>query len=51
MSQEDFIFTAIDIISARDIQDEDLADAINDHARLMACVNPDELWEDKLDVH
>jgi len=35
VSQEDCISTAIDIISVWNIQDEDLADAINDHVRLM----------------
>jgi hypothetical protein len=51
MSKNDCISTAIDIVSAWNIQDEDLAEAINDQARLMACVNPDELWEDKPDIH
>ena len=51
MKQQDCISTAIDVIFASNIPDEYLVDAINDQARQMAMVNPDELWEDHLDTH
>jgi hypothetical protein len=45
MNYENYILDAIEIVSAWDLPDEDLADAVNDQARIMAGVNPDELWE------
>ena len=39
---EDYILDALDMVSARDIPDEDFAQAVNDQAKLMACMNPDE---------
>jgi len=44
MTQENYILDALEIVSAWDIPDEDLADAVNAQVRLMAGVNPDELW-------
>ena len=44
MHTEDYIPEAIEMVSARDIPDEELSDAINDQARLMAGINPDETW-------
>ena len=41
---EDYIPEALDMVSAWDIPDEELADAVNDQARLMAGVTPDETW-------
>jgi hypothetical protein len=41
---EDYIPEALEIVSARDIPDEELADAINAQARLMAGIHPDEPW-------
>ena len=41
----DYIFDALEIVSARDIPDEDLADAVNAQARLMAGMNTDEFLE------
>jgi len=39
----DYIFDALEIVSAWDIPDEDLADAVNAQARLMAGIQPDDL--------
>ena len=46
MHIEDYIPEAIEMVSAWDIPDEELADAINAQARLMAGVHPDEPWPD-----
>ena len=45
---EDYIFDALDMVSTRDIPDEDFAQAVNDEAKLMACMNPDEINSDVL---
>jgi len=42
----DYILNALDMVSAWDLPDEDLADAVNAQARLMAGLDPDEYWED-----
>ena len=42
---EDYIVDALEIVSAWDLPDEDLADAVNAQARLMAGIHPDEYWE------
>ena len=42
---EDYILDALELVSAWDIPDEDLADAVNAQARLMAGTRPDEFWE------
>jgi hypothetical protein len=41
---EDYIHEALETVSAWDIPDEELADAINAQARLMTGVQPDETW-------
>ena len=46
MNYENQILDALMIVSAWDLPDEDLADAVNDQARLMAGITPDEYWED-----
>ena len=51
MNQLDYIVEALDIVSAWNIPDEQLTQAVKDWACLMARVNPDELWEDRPDVH
>ena len=51
MNQENYILDALEIVSAWDLPDEDLADAINDQARLMAGVSPDELLEVQSEIH
>ena len=43
---EDYIVEALELVSAWDIPEEDLADAVNAQARLMAGVHSDEFWED-----
>jgi hypothetical protein len=50
MNQNDYIIEALNIISARNIPDEDLADAINEQARLMAGVDLDEYLETLIDI-
>ena len=45
MNIENYILDAIEIVSAWDLPEEELADAVNDQARLMAGANPDDLWE------
>jgi hypothetical protein len=45
MNQQDYILDALEIVSAWDLPENQLADAVNDQARLMAGINPDELME------
>ena len=45
MHTEDYIFDALEIVSARDIPDEDFSVAVNAQARLMAGIQPDEFLE------
>jgi hypothetical protein len=49
MNQENYILDAVEIVSAWDLSDEGFAQAVNDQARLMAGVNPDELWETQVE--
>jgi hypothetical protein len=42
---EDYILDALVLVSAWNLPEEDLADAVNDQARLMAGIHPDEFWE------
>ena len=51
MTFENQILDALMIVSAWDIPDEVFADAVGAHAMLMAGVNPDDLVEDRPDVH
>jgi len=46
MHYRDCLSDALDLVSAWDIPDEDFARAVNDQARLMAGVRPDEYQED-----
>ena len=41
----DYILDALEMVSAWNIPDGDLADAVNAQARLMAGINPDDFWE------
>ena len=43
---EDYIHEALGLVSAWDIPDEDFAQTVNDQARLMAGIHPNDLWED-----
>ena len=41
---EDYVTEAIEMVSAWDIPNEEFADTVNDQARLMAGIQPDEPW-------
>ena len=41
----DYILDALEMVSAWDLPEEDLADAVNAQARLMAGIHSDEFWE------
>jgi hypothetical protein len=45
MHTEDYILDALEMVSVRDIPDDDLAVAVNAQARLMAGIHPDDFWE------
>ena len=51
MNQEHYISTAIDLFLAWNVPDEDFAHAVNDQARLMAGIDPDDLWEAHSEIH
>ena len=51
MSYENQILDALMIVSAWDLPEEELADAINDQAMLMAGVNPDDIPARLPDTH
>jgi len=46
MSQliEEYLLDAVATVSAWDLDDDQIADAVNMQARLMAGVNPDDVW-------
>ena len=48
---QDLILNALEIVSAWDITDEDFAQAVNDQAKLMAGVPPEELLEAHSETH
>jgi hypothetical protein len=50
MSYENQILDALMIVSAWDIPDEDLADAISEQARLMAGVDHDDYLDNLIDI-
>ena len=50
MNFENQILDALMIVSAWDLPEEDLADAVNDQARLMAGDNHDEFLESLIDI-
>jgi hypothetical protein len=45
MHTEDCILDALEIVSAWALPDEELADAVNAQARLMAGIDPEDQWE------
>ncbi|MEN8108480.1 MAG: hypothetical protein ABFS22_10795 [Pseudomonadota bacterium] len=51
MHIEDYISDALEIVGAWDIPDEDFASTVNDQARLMSGINPDELWKAYPETH
>ena len=50
MNYENQILDALMIVSAWDLPDEDFADAINEQARLMACVDYDEYLDALINI-
>ena len=44
MHIEDYLLDDLEAVSAWDIPDDELADAINAQARLMAGIQPEETW-------
>jgi hypothetical protein len=48
---EDYIQDALEMVSAWDLPDEDIAQIVNDQARLMAGTNPDDIQEISDDQH
>ena len=50
MNIENYILDAVEIVGAWDIPEEDLADAINEQARLMAGDNHDEFLDTLIDI-
>ena len=50
MNIENMILDALEIVTAWDLPEEDFAQAVNDQARLMAGINPDESWENQPDI-
>jgi hypothetical protein len=45
MNLENYILDALEIVGSWDLPEEELADALNDQAMLMAGVNPDDIRE------
>mgnify|MGYP001820629248 CR=1 FL=1 len=46
MHIDEYILDALETVSAWDIPDEDFAQTVNDQARLMAGIHPDDPWPD-----
>ena len=52
MNIENYILDALEIVSAWELPDSDIAQALNDQARLMSGVSSDEdAWENQPDIH
>ena len=47
---EDYLIEALDLVAAWELPEEDLADAVNAQARLMAGILPEELVAQR-DIH
>ena len=47
---EDYILDALVLVSAWNLPDDELADAVNDQARLMAGIHPEERWGSPQDI-
>jgi hypothetical protein len=45
MNIENHILDALEIVGARDLPEEELADAVNDQTRLMAGIDPEDVRE------
>ena len=50
MQYEDYLTDAVDMVSAWDIPDEHFAQTVNDQAKLMAGVPPEEVMAARLDT-
>jgi len=50
MNQKDYIMDALEIVSAWDIPEEELADAINEQAKLMAGDDHDDFLGSLIDI-
>ena len=48
---DEYVITALEIINAWDIPDEDIAHVVTQQTKLMSGINSDEPWEDHLDTH
>jgi len=46
----DYIVDALEIVSSWDLPDDELADAVNAQARLMAGCHPDDFWDGNMDI-
>ena len=51
MNYENQILDALMIVSAWDLPEEDLADAVTDQAMLMAGIDPCGCWEESIEIH
>ena len=51
MNIENLILDALEVVSTWDLPEEELADAVNDQAMLMAGVNQDDIPERRPDTH
>jgi hypothetical protein len=51
MNIENMILDAVEIVSAWDLPEEDFAQAVNDQAKLMAGVPPDEFLGTQPETH
>ena len=47
---EQYVIDALEMVSTWDLPDEDFAQAVNDQARLLAGINPDQFLKDQTDV-
>jgi hypothetical protein len=50
MNYENYILDAVEIVGAWDLPEDELADAINEQARLMASVDHDEYLDNLIDI-
>ncbi len=45
MNQQDYILDAVELVSSWDVPDEDFARTVNDQAKLMSGIPPEEILE------
>jgi len=51
VNQLDHIVEALEIVSAQNIPDEDFVQVVNDRARLISMVSPDDIPERRSDIN